>query len=118
MADFVCDRAGENQFGRDGIFGSDDGIMSEGRVLQKNGSAFCVGRNIDCDAFGARRGAMPRAFHGHNEVPARLAIVNRKLVIFACDFPEAAFDPLQRKISIFCADPRSLNDPHATMLTD
>ena len=53
MADFMGDRAGEHQFGRDGVSGSDDGIVSEGGVLQKSGSTFCVRRNIYCDALGA-----------------------------------------------------------------
>ena len=53
MADFMRDRAGEDQLGSDGVSGSDDGILSEGGVLQKSGSTFCVRRNIDCDALGA-----------------------------------------------------------------
>lgn len=35
MADFVCDCASDNQYGRDGMSGSDDGIVSEGRVFQQ-----------------------------------------------------------------------------------
>ena len=61
---------------------------------------------------------MPRAFHGQYEVIARFTIVRRQLVIFACDFPQAAFNPLQSKITILCADTSSLNDFHAAMLTD
>ena len=53
MADFMRDRAGEDQLGSDGVSGSDDGVVSEGGVLQKSGNTFCVRRNIDCDAPGA-----------------------------------------------------------------
>ena len=53
MADFVCDCAGENQLGCDGISGSDDGIVSEGGVFQQGWAAFGVRRDIDRDPLGA-----------------------------------------------------------------
>ena len=34
VADLVGDRAGEYHFGRDGVSGPDDGVLSEGRVFQ------------------------------------------------------------------------------------
>ena len=61
---------------------------------------------------------MLRALHGKYEVIARLTIVHRQLVIFACDFPQAALNPLQGKITILCANTHSLNDFHAAMLID
>ena len=53
MADFMRDRAGEDQLGSDGVSGSDAGVVSAGGLLQKSGNTFCVRRNIDCDALGA-----------------------------------------------------------------
>ena len=61
---------------------------------------------------------MPSAFHRHYEIIARLSIIHRQLVIFVCDFPQAALDPLEGNIAIFCADTNSLYDFHNTMLTD
>ena len=68
MADFVRDRAGENQFGRNGISGSDDGIVSESGVFQQRRGAFCVRRDIDRDPLGTCRGAMSCAFYCYEEV--------------------------------------------------
>ena len=34
VADLMGNRAGEYQFGRDGVSGADDGVFSEGRVFQ------------------------------------------------------------------------------------
>ena len=34
VADLMGNRAGEYQFGRDGVSGPDDGVLSEGRVFQ------------------------------------------------------------------------------------
>ena len=61
---------------------------------------------------------MPRALQGQYEVIARLTIVHRKLIIFARDFLQAAFNPRHSKITILCAKPHSLNDFHTAMLTD
>ena len=61
---------------------------------------------------------MSRALHGQYEVIARLTVVHRQLVIFACNFPQAVFNPLQSKITILCANTYSLNNFHAAMLTD
>ena len=52
MADFVRDRAGENQFGRSRISGSDDWIVSESGVFQQRRGAFCIRRDIDRDSLG------------------------------------------------------------------
>ena len=69
MADFMRDRAGEDQLGSDGVSGSDDGIVSEGGVPRRAEVPF-VYAEISI--------VMPLA-HAEERWPARFTVTTRSL---------------------------------------